>query len=150
MSLFPSEYFGWELSLFTASLLNIIGVSRLCRLAAPGMMISIRSIFSTCNALCQGGLLTLLDVPPSICYPSGRRWQRRGPKPGEQHYLDLRISRESASRHDSWVEFWWFMEDNWSLTPADKLAGLGPVILADRDRKLEPARDRKERVRATT
>src|SRR5271157_627943 len=34
----PVEYFGRELSLFTASLLNIIGVSRLCRLAAPGMM----------------------------------------------------------------------------------------------------------------
>ena len=61
---------------------------------------AIRSIFSTCNALCQGGLLTLLDVPPSICYPSGRRWQRRGPKPGEQRNLDLRIGRESASRHD--------------------------------------------------
>ena len=56
-----------------------------------------------------------------------------------------------GTRNDeNWVEFWWFMEDNWSLTPADKLAGLGPVILADRDRKLEPARDRKERVRATT
>src|SRR5271157_4274423 len=64
------------------------------------MMIAIRSIFSTCNALCQGGLLTLHDVPPSICYPSGRRWQWRGPKPGEQRNLDLRIGRESASRHD--------------------------------------------------
>ena len=63
-------------------------------------MIAIRSIFLTCNALCQGGLLTLLDVPLSICYPSGRRWQRRGPKPGEQRNLDLRIGRESASRHD--------------------------------------------------
>ncbi len=63
-------------------------------------MIAIRSIFSTCNALCQGGLLTLLDVPLSICYPSGRRWQQRGPKPGEQRNLDLRIGRESASRHD--------------------------------------------------
>src|SRR5271166_401825 len=79
---------------------SVIGVSRLCRLAAPGMMIAISSIFSTCNALCQGGLLTLLDVPPSICYPSGRRWQRRGPKPGEQRNLDLRIGRESASQHD--------------------------------------------------
>ena len=76
------------------------GVSPLCRFAAPGMMIAIRSIFSTCNALCQGGLLTLHDVPPSICYPSGRRWQWRGPKPGEQRNLDLRIGRESASRHD--------------------------------------------------
>ena len=64
------------------------------------MMIAIRSIFSACNALCQGGLLTLHDVPPSICYPSGRRWQRRGPKPGEQRNLDLRIGRERASRHD--------------------------------------------------
>ncbi len=62
--------------------------------------VAIRSIFSICNALCQGGLLTLLDVPPSVCYPSGRRWQRRGPKPGEQRNLDLRIGRESASRHD--------------------------------------------------
>ena len=60
---------------------------------------AIRSIFSICNALRQGGLLTLLDVPPSICYPSGRRWQRRGPKPGEQRNLDLRIGRERASRH---------------------------------------------------
>src|SRR5208337_4671912 len=66
----------------------------------PNSEIAIRSIFSTCNALCQGGLLTLLDVPPSVCYPSGRRWQRRGPKPGEQRNLDLRIGRESASRHD--------------------------------------------------
>ena len=66
----------------------------------PNRLVAIRSIFSTCNALCQGGLLTLLDVPPSICYPSGRRWQRRGPKPGEQRNLDLRIGRESASRHD--------------------------------------------------
>ena len=64
-------------------------------------MIAIRSIFSTCNALCQGGLLTLHDVPPSICYPSGRRWQRRDPKPGEQRNLDLRIGRERASsQHD--------------------------------------------------
>src|SRR5271157_242245 len=63
-------------------------------------LVAIRSIFSTCNALCQGGLLTLLDVPPSVCYPSGRRWQRRGPKPGEQRNLDLRIGRESANRHD--------------------------------------------------
>jgi len=66
----------------------------------PNSKIAIRSIFSTCNALCQGGLLTLLDVPTSVCYPSGRRWQRRGPKPGEQRNLDLRIGRESASRHD--------------------------------------------------
>ena len=66
----------------------------------PNSEIAIRSIFSTCNALCQGGLLTLLDVPPSVCYPNGRRWQRRGPKPGEQRNLDLRIGRESASRHD--------------------------------------------------
>ena len=56
----------------------------------PNCLVVIRSIFSTCNALCQGGLLTLLDVPPSVCYPSGRRWQRRGPKPGEQHQTLLR------------------------------------------------------------
>ncbi len=56
----------------------------------PNSENAIPSIFSTCNALCQGGLLlTLLDVPPSVCYPSGRRWQRRGPKPGEQRNLDL-------------------------------------------------------------
>ena len=61
---------------------------------------AIRSIFSICNALRQEGLLTLPDVPPSVCYPSGRRWQRRGPKPGEQRNLDLRIGRERASRHD--------------------------------------------------
>ena len=40
-----------------------------CRLQAR--IAVIRSIFSTCNALCQGGLLTLPDVPPSVCYPSG-------------------------------------------------------------------------------
>src|SRR5208337_2112289 len=66
----------------------------------PNCLVVIRSIFSTCNALCQGGLLTLLDVPPSVCYPSGRRWQGRGPKPGGQRNLDLRIGRGSASRHD--------------------------------------------------
>src|SRR5271157_1621670 len=37
----------------------------------------IRSIFSTCNALGQDGLPTLPDVPPSVCYPSGRHRQRR-------------------------------------------------------------------------
>jgi hypothetical protein len=57
-----------------------------------------RSIFSTCNALCQGGLPTLPDVPPLVCYPSGRRRQRRGPKPGGQRNLDLLIGRERASR----------------------------------------------------
>ena len=82
-----------------SSILSQLLVSRLCRFTAPGMMIAIRSIFSTCNALCQGGLLTLLDVPPSVCYPSGRRWQRRGPKPGGQRNLDPRIGRERASRH---------------------------------------------------
>ena len=60
---------------------------------------AIRSIFSTCNALCQGGLLTLPDVPPSVCYPSGRHRQRRGPKPGGQRNLDPRIGRGRASRH---------------------------------------------------
>jgi len=66
----------------------------------PNCLVAIRSIFSTCNALCQGGLLTSLDVPPLVCYPGGLRWPRRGPKPGEQRNLDLRIGRESASRHD--------------------------------------------------
>ena len=60
---------------------------------------AIRSIFSTCNALCQGGLLTLPDVPPSVCYPSERHWQRWGSKPGGQRILDPRIGRERASRH---------------------------------------------------
>jgi len=36
------------------------------------------------------------------------------------------------------------------IAPADKLAGRGPAILADRDRKLEAARERREQVRATT
>jgi hypothetical protein len=58
-----------------------------------------RSIFSTCNALCKGGLLTLPDVPPLVCYPSGRHRQRRGPKPGGQRNLDPWIGRERASRH---------------------------------------------------
>jgi hypothetical protein len=62
------------------------------------MLCAIRSIFSICNALCQGGLLTLPDVPPSVCYPSGRHWQRWGPKPGGQRNLDLRIGRERVSR----------------------------------------------------
>ena len=48
-----------------------------------------RCIFSICNALCKGGLLTLPDVPPSVCYPSGRHRQRRGPKPGGQRNLTL-------------------------------------------------------------
>ncbi len=60
---------------------------------------AIRSVFSICNALCKGGLLTLPDVPPSVCYPSGRHRQRRGPKPGGQRNLDLRIGRGRASRH---------------------------------------------------
>jgi len=77
-----------------------VGKMRLGVPGTPNCLVAIRSIFSTCNALCQGGLLTLLDVPPLVCYPSGRRWQRRGPKPGEQRNLDLRIGRESASRHD--------------------------------------------------
>ena len=99
VALEPCEFQGFR-PLPALSMRGKSGVSRLCRLAAPGMMIAIRSIFSACNALCQGGLLTLHDVPPSICYPSGRRWQRRGPKPGEQRNLDLRIGCESASRHD--------------------------------------------------
>jgi hypothetical protein len=69
-------------------------------LVAPHSMIAIRSIFEICNALYQGGLLTLPNVPPLVCYPSGRRWQRRGPKPGGQRNLDLPIGRERASRHD--------------------------------------------------
>ena len=36
------------------------------------------------------------------------------------------------------------------ITPADKLAGRGPVIFADRDRKLEAARERRQQVRATS
>src|SRR5208337_3548523 len=56
----------------------------------------IRSIFSTCNALGQDGLPTLPDVPPSVCYPSGRHRQRRRPKPGGQRNLDPRIGRERA------------------------------------------------------
>jgi hypothetical protein len=81
-------------------------ITRFCRTnghaagAAPNPMIAIRSIFSICNALCKGGLLTLPDVPPSVCYLSGRHRQRRGPKPGEQRNPDPRIGRESASRHD--------------------------------------------------
>ena len=59
----------------------------------------IRSIFSTCNALGQDGLPTLPDVPPSVCYPSGRHRQRRRPKPGRQRNLDPRLGRERASRH---------------------------------------------------
>jgi putative transposase len=36
------------------------------------------------------------------------------------------------------------------IAPADKLAGRGPAIFADRDRKLEAARERREQVGATT
>ena len=52
-----------------------------------------------CNAHSAGGLSTLPDVPPSVCYPSGRRRQRRGPKPGGQRNLDPWIGRGRASRH---------------------------------------------------
>ena len=41
--------------------------------------------------------MTLPDVPPSVYYPSGRRWQQRRPKPGGQRSLDPRIGREGAS-----------------------------------------------------
>src|SRR5215831_19431187 len=47
----------------------------------------------------QGGLPTLPDVPPSVCYPSERHWQQWGPKPGGQRNLDPRIGRERASQH---------------------------------------------------
>ena len=43
--------------------------------------------------------MTLPDVPPSVCYPSGRHWQRRGLKPGGQRNLDRKIGRQRASRH---------------------------------------------------
>ena len=36
------------------------------------------------------------------------------------------------------------------IAPADKLTGRGPAIFADRDRKLEAARERRQQVRATT
>jgi putative transposase len=36
------------------------------------------------------------------------------------------------------------------IAPADKLAGRGPAIFADRDRKLETARERREQARAKT
>ena len=45
-----------------------------CRLQAR--IAATRRIFSICNALCKGGLLTLPDVPPSVCYPSRRHRQR--------------------------------------------------------------------------
>src|SRR5207248_10592160 len=63
------------------------------------LYVRFEGIFSTCNALRKGGLLTLPDVPPSVCYPSGRHWQRWGPKPGGQRNLDPWIGRERASRH---------------------------------------------------
>ncbi len=68
-------------------------------IAADGHPGAIRSIFSTCNALDQDGFPTLPDVPPLVCYPSGRHRQRRRPKPGGQRNLDPRIGRERASRH---------------------------------------------------
>jgi hypothetical protein len=43
--------------------------------------------------------LPVPDVPPSVCYPSGRHWQRWGLKPGGQRNLDPRIGRGRASRH---------------------------------------------------
>ena len=42
--------------------------------------------------------MTLPDVPPSVCYPSGRHWQRRRPKPGRQRSLDRKIGRERVSQ----------------------------------------------------
>ena len=57
-----------------------------------------RCVFWICNAICSGGLSPLPDVPPSVCYPSGRHRQRRRPKPGGQRSLDPRIGRERVSR----------------------------------------------------
>jgi hypothetical protein len=57
-----------------------------------------RCVFWICNATCSGGLSPLPDVPPSVCYPSGRHRQRRRPKPGGQRSLDRKIGRERASR----------------------------------------------------
>jgi hypothetical protein len=57
-----------------------------------------RCVFWICNAIYSGGLSPLPDVPPSVCYPSGRHRQRSRPKPGGQRSLDLRIGRERVSR----------------------------------------------------
>jgi hypothetical protein len=57
-----------------------------------------RCVFWICHAICSGGLSPLPDVPPSVCYPSGRHRQRRRPKPGGQRSLDPRIGRERVSR----------------------------------------------------
>ena len=57
-----------------------------------------RCVFWICNANCSGGLSPLPDVPPSVCYPSGRHRQRRRPKPGGQRSLDRKIGRERVSR----------------------------------------------------
>ncbi len=65
-------------------------------IAADGHPGAIRSIFSICNALRQGGLLTLPDVPPSVCYPSGRHRQRRRPKPGGQPLRRVYIPKSNG------------------------------------------------------
>src|SRR5262249_37666103 len=57
-----------------------------------------RCVFWTCNAIQSGGLSPLPDVPPSVCYPNGRRRQRPRPKLGGQRSLDLQIDRERVSR----------------------------------------------------
>jgi hypothetical protein len=81
-----------------------------------------RRIFSTCNASCQGGLLTLPDVPPSVCYLSGPHRQRQGPKPGGQRNLDLRIGRERASRHgDCQHHGGWGPADRGMVNPGEVL-----------------------------
>ena len=64
-------------------------------------MRAIRSVSSTCNALCQGGLLTLPDVLPAVPYRGVRRRQRRGAKPSGQRILtrpDGRGTREPRPR----------------------------------------------------
>ncbi len=62
------------------------------------LAVASRCVFWICNANRSGGLSPLPDVPPSVCYPSGRHRQRRRPKPGGQRSLDLLIGRERVSR----------------------------------------------------
>ena len=62
----------------------------------PG--VASRCVFWICNAIYSGGFSPLPDVPPSVCYPSGRHRQRPRPKPGGQRSLDRTIGRGRVSR----------------------------------------------------
>jgi hypothetical protein len=59
--------------------------------------------------------------------PEARRilWQGVEPvhgQPAERDWCQSLMPPCGTRNDESWVEFWWFMEDNWPLTPAGKQA----------------------------